>query len=223
MPQWLLASIFCVCMIVVHFVRELLMDKIVIIGSSGAGKSTLARELGSILKIKVFHLDRLFWQRGWKVKTRDTRIDILQELVRERQWIIEGTYLSSSELHLNAADTIIFLDIPPLLCFWRLTKRHRAYYGRSRRDIPEGCTDRLTERLILRVLTFPLDDRRTIKQKLRNYKSKQITWLRSGKEVEDFLAHLEQGTDGKRYASSTVPVAIESLLVGNWAITRIYS
>lgn len=187
------------------------MDKIVIIGSSGAGKSTFARELGSILKIKVFHLDRCFWQRGWKVKTRDTRIDILHEIVRKERWIIDGTYLNSSELHLNVADTIIFLDIPPLLCLWRLTKRHRAYYGRSRRDIPEGCTDRLTELLILRVLTFPLHDRRTIKQKLRSYKSKQIIWLRSGKEIKDFLAQL--GAAEKRNAPNTVPVAIESLLV----------
>jgi len=179
-------------MIFVHVVRELLMKKIVIIGSSGAGKSTLARELGSIFKIKVFHLDRLFWQRGWKGKTRDTRIDILQGLVREEQWIIEGTYLSSSELHLNAADIIIFLDIPPLLCLWRLTKRHREYYGRSRRDIPMACTGKLMLLLILRVLTFPLHDRRTLKQKLRDYKSKQIIWLHSGEEVENFLAQQKQ-------------------------------
>ncbi len=46
---------------------------------------------------------------------------------------------------------------------------------------------------------------------LRSYKSKRIIRLRSGKEVEDFLA--QQGTEDKRYASSTVPVAIESLLV----------
>ncbi len=189
------------------------MDKIVIIGSSGAGKSTLARELGSILKIKVFHLDRLFWQRGWEGKTRDTRIDILQEIIREKQWIIEGNYLGASELHLNAADIIIFLDIAPLLCLWRLMKRHREYYGRSRPDIPEGCTDRLIRLRILKVLAFPLGGRRTIKQKLRNYKSEQIIRLRSRKEVKDFLAQLEQGADNKRNTSSTVPVAIESLLV----------
>ena len=184
-------------MIFVHMVRELLMKKIVIIGSSGAGKSTFARELGSILKMKVFHLDRYFWQRGWRVKTRDTRIDILQEIVREKQWIIEGSYLSSSELHLHEADTIIFLDIPPLLCLWRLTKRHLAYRRRSRRDIPEGSTDKLTMSHILKVVTFPLEDRRTIKQKLRNYKSKQIIWLRSRKEVEDFLAQQKQDGDEK--------------------------
>src|SRR5947209_5630928 len=111
------------------------MEKIVIMGSSGAGKTTLAKELGPILKIKkVIHLDRLFWQRGWKGKTRDTRIDILQGLVREKQWIIEGNYFSVSELHLNEADTIIFLDTSPLCCLWRLMKRHRESRRRSRRD-----------------------------------------------------------------------------------------
>src|SRR5260370_23338407 len=104
--------------------RELLTEKIVILGSSGAGKSTLARELSRMLNIKVYHLDRLFWQRGWKGKTRDTRIDIIQDLVREQQWIIDGNYLSASELHLNAADTIIFLDISPLVCLQRIIKRH---------------------------------------------------------------------------------------------------
>ena len=193
----MLAIILCVRMLFVHIVRELLMKRIVIIGSSGAGKSTLARKLGPMLKTKVFHLDRFFWQRRWKRETSDTRIDILQDLVREKQWIIEGTYLSSSELHLNAADTIIFLDIPPLLCLWRLMKRHREYYGRSRRDIPKGCTDKLMLLLILRVLAFPLHDRRTIKQKLRSYKSKQIIWLRSGEEVEDFLAQQKQDGNEK--------------------------
>jgi len=173
------------------------MKKIVIIGSSGAGKSTLARELGSILKIKVFHLDRFFWQRCWKRETSDTRIDILQDFVREKQWIIEGSYLSSSELHLHEADTIIFLDIPPLVCLLRVMKRHLAYRRRSRRDIPEGCTDKLTLLRILKVLTFPLHDRRTIKQKLRSYNSKRIIWLRSRKQVRDFLAQQKQDGDEK--------------------------
>ena len=209
----MLAIILCVRMIFVHMVRELLMEKIVIIGSSGASKTTLARELGSILKIRVYHMDRFFWQRGWKEKTRDTRIDILQGLVREKRWIIEGTYLSSSEPRLEAADTIIFLDFSPLLCLYRIIKRHRVSHGRPRRDIPEGCTDKLTLHRMLKVLGFPLRGRRTLKQMLRSYKSKQITWLRSRKEVDDFLAQLEQGADEKRYVSSTVPVAIESPLV----------
>ena len=198
------------------------MEKVVIIGSAGAGKSTLARKLGSKLNIKVVHLDRVFWQRGWKRKTRDTRIDILQELVREKQWIIEGNYFSSSELHLDAADTLLHLvcriikrhlEYPKLLCLCRIIKRHLEYHKHSRRDIPEGCTDKITALRILKILAFPFRGRRTLKQKLRNYKSKQIIWLRSSKEVEEFLAQQEQDADDKRNSSSTVLVTKERPLV----------
>src|SRR5437764_9455634 len=183
------------------------MEKIVIIGSPGAGKSTLARELDPILKINVLHLDRLFWECGWKAKTREKRIDILQKRVMEKQWIIEGTYLHISELHLNAADTIIFLDTSPLCCLWRLIKRHREYRRRSRRDIPEGCTDKLTLFRMLKVLTFPLHGRRTIKQTLLNYNSKQIFRLRSGKEVKDFLAQQKRFADYMMASSTKALVA----------------
>ena len=84
------------------------MSRVVIIGSPGAGKSTLARDLGRKLNINIVHLDRIFWEQGWKEKPRETRIDILQKIVQEKQWIIEGTYLGASEPRLNASDTIIF-------------------------------------------------------------------------------------------------------------------
>ena len=78
------------------------MEKIVIIGASGAGKSTLAKGLGPILKIKVFHLDRFFWQRGWKRRTGNSRIDILQDLVREKGWIIVGKLSQLSRTSLGS-------------------------------------------------------------------------------------------------------------------------
>ncbi|MBZ5686404.1 MAG: hypothetical protein LAP86_15345 [Acidobacteriia bacterium] len=182
------------------------MEKIAIIGSSGAGKSMLAKELGSILKIKVFHMDRFCWLRGWKGKTEDTRIDILHKLVRDKQWIIEGTYLNSSTPRLEAADTIIFLDTPLPLCLWRIIKRHCKCSEPSRRDIPEGCTDKLTLSRMLKVLAFPFQDRKVLMRQLRDYESKRIIWLRSGKEVKGFLAQLRQDANDKRNSSSKAPV-----------------
>jgi adenylate kinase family enzyme len=163
------------------------MEKIVIIGSSGAGKSTLAKKLGSMLSMKVYHLDRLFWLRGWIKKDRETRIDILQDLVREKQWIIDGTYLNTSELHLRMADTIIFSDAPSFVCLLRLIKRHNRYRGRSRRDILGESTDKLPLSLMLKVLVFPLRERKILIQKLLDLDSKQIIWLRSLKDVEGLL------------------------------------
>ena len=168
------------------------MDKIVIIGSPGAGKSSFARKLHNILNIKVYHLDRLLFRPDWGKKPRDTRIDIIQDLVRERQWIIDGNFLNTSELHLQTADTIIFLGICRFRCLWRIMKRHREFDRYTRRDIPMGSKDKLTFFLILKVLAYPLRDRRMFMQKLRNYMSKKIIWLHTPEEVEDFLAQLER-------------------------------
>ena len=186
---------------VIHFWLSVAsMNKIVIIGSPAAGKSTLARHLGRILHINVVHLDRIFWEPGWKEIPRDTRIETLQEIVREKQWIIEGTYLGSSNPRLDAADTIICLDTATLLCLRRLIKRY-LNHRRIHRDIPEGCHDKLNLIRILKVLVFPFRGKRTLEKKLHYYQTKQIFRLRSPKEVEDFLASLEPHIGEKRQFS----------------------
>lgn len=190
------------------------MEKIVIIGSPGAGKSTLARKLGRKLQIQVIHLDRLFWYPGWKEKPRNTRIGILQERVSRRQWIIEGTYLNSSEPRLEAADTIIFLDIPFYLCLQRIIKQHFKRQGDYRHDLKEGCKDELNLIRILKVLCFPLRGGRTLKLKLLSYNSisKHIFRLSSTEEVEDFLARLESQVNEKKQSSGMLSIPIERQL-----------
>jgi hypothetical protein len=69
-----------------------------------------------------------------------------------------------------------------------------------------GSKDKLTFFLILKVLVYPFQSRRKLHQKLRNYNSKQIIWLRSSKEVEDFLAQQEPHTHEKRPSSKTPSV-----------------
>ncbi len=167
------------------------MKKIVIIGSPGAGKSTFAHALGGILNIEVFHLDRYFWQPGWKEYARETRIEIEQQLIKGKdRWIIEGTYLGSSDSRLQAADTIIFLDMPPLLCLWRAVKRYITYEGYARPDIPEGCKERLSPFYILKILVFPHRGRKLFRAKIKELHildEKNILTCRSGKVLANFL------------------------------------
>lgn len=159
------------------------MKKIVIVGSPGAGKSTLAQALARILDIQVFHLDRHFWypkrkhvwQFSWKEYSRDDRKKIEQQLIQENeQWIIEGTYLSSSDSRLEAADTIIFLDMPRFLCLLQAMKRYIKYRSYVRPDIPEGCTEQLSIFYILKIFAFPHRGRNLFFEKLDGFRKRGI-------------------------------------------------
>lgn len=170
------------------------MKKVVIIGSSGVGKSTLARKLGKILKIEVFHLDRYFWQPKWKKKPREARCQILKELVQKDQWIIEGNYLDTSDIRLKAADTIIFLDAPGFICFWRVLYRYLRYRKRQRPDLAEGCPEKLGAYFILKVLGFPSVKRKGLYALLSELESEKCVYvLHSKRVVEGFLWKLERG------------------------------
>jgi GTPase SAR1 family protein len=179
------------------------MDKIAIIGSSGAGKTTLAKKLDSRLGLKAYHLDRFFWQPDWRRKPNDNRIDVLQDLVRQRCWIIEGSYLNSSDLHLKAADIIIFLDISLFVCFWRRIKRHRTYQGHPGRDLPMGSTDKLTLSVLLHILFFPFRTRKKLEDKLSKFPSEKVIRFHSTEDVERFSEDPETYINELRISSSS--------------------
>ena len=162
------------------------MRKVVIIGPAGAGKSTLARELGKILDIEVFHLDRYFWQPGWREIPKEARVHLLQELVRKDKWIIEGSYFSTSDVRLQSCDTVIVLDMPLLLCFWRVLAR-RFNKQQQRPDLPVGCKERLSLRYMAKLLFFPFVGRKTLVNKLGKVKHGECTVLHSRAEVVAFL------------------------------------
>lgn len=179
----------------------MVMKKIVVIGSSGAGKSTFAQALGEILNIEVLHLDRYFWRSGWKEYPREERIRIQQELVRgKEQWIMEGSYISSADGRLDAADTIIFLDMPRLLCLWRAIKRHITTYRQYRLDLPDGCTDKLSLRCVAKVLVFPHYGLKQFMRKINLIREREahqpqqkaILFFHSAKDVDAFLYHLQE-------------------------------
>jgi adenylate kinase family enzyme len=58
------------------------------------------------------------------------------------RWVIEGNYTDTIEPRFSAADTVIYLDAPTLLCMARLLRRTIANYGRVRTDAAPGCPER---------------------------------------------------------------------------------
>ena len=99
------------------------VKRIAIVGPGGAGKSRLAVELGQQLGIKVVYLDRLFWKPGWVPRPPHEWDAIQREQRAGEEWIVEGLTGSTIEPWLREADTVVLLDLPLLVCIWRVTRR----------------------------------------------------------------------------------------------------
>jgi hypothetical protein len=92
-----------------------LVRKISIIGGPGAGKTTLSLRLGQRLGIAVCHLDDLFWVPPPSLMPLTERRARLGEIQRRSSYIIEGGHHWSFPQRIAGCDTLIWLDLAPLL------------------------------------------------------------------------------------------------------------
>jgi len=165
------------------------MRRILVIGSGGAGKSTVARRLGHSLGIEVHHLDKYYWKPGWIESPPDEWLQTVAKLIDRESWIIDGNYGGSLKLRLQKCDTIVFLDMPRLLCLWRIVKRRFLYRNGGRPDIVEGCPEKLDFEFVSWVWNFSQRSRPKVVRLIAEHaEGKRVVWLRSQAEVESFLA-----------------------------------
>ncbi len=167
------------------------MRKILVIGSGGSGKTTVAKEIAARTGLPLIHLDQLFWHPGW-VKTPDDEWDrLIAELSAQDAWIMDGNYGRTLPTRLDAADTVVFLDLPPVVCTWRILKRRLRYLGRSRPDVASGCPENLTWEFVSWVWTYRTRRRPEILQRLEAVRgSKKVFVLQSDADVQRFLTTL---------------------------------
>ena len=160
------------------------MDRIAIIGLQGAGKSTFAYKLGKKLHRHVTHLDKEYFLPNWERRyTREEWVKYQKNLVKQKQWIIEGNYKSTIDIRLEAADAIIFFDFPILLCIFRTFKR--VLNKEQPSDKVEGMREKVGIKLILAILTYP---RENVLKKLESYKTtKKIIIFRKINQVDEYL------------------------------------
>ncbi|MBP2003355.1 hypothetical protein [Halobacillus andaensis] len=164
--------------------------RIAILGSAGSGKSTLAKNLGSILNIEVVHIDQLFWKPGWLQSTQEELLTKQEIHLQKQSWIIEGNYSTVWEDRLQAADTVIFLDMNRFLCTYRVLNRWMKYRGRTREDLAEDCPERMTMEFIRYVWQFPEKKRDKIyRTTLQQNDHAQILIFKNRKAIHHFLQH----------------------------------
>ena len=175
------------------------MKRVMVIGvSAGVGKSTFARRLGEKLKMEVTHLDRLYWQLGWKETPAAEFSQAQEKMVQAERWIMEGNYTSTFPIREPYADTVIYLELPLYICLYRVFKRRIQFHGKTRDDLTEGCPEKIDWHFLHFILTTYSRRKKKMKERLERYAAggKRVYSLHSSKQIERFFEReMQQSKD----------------------------
>ena len=162
--------------------------KIHIIGCSGSGKSYLATALSKKYNIPHFDLDDIQWDnnaQGYGVKMPvEKRNALLQEILANDEWIIEGVYYAWVQQSFEEADKIYVLDMPKYLYISRIIIRSI----KRKLGIQKGKKETLKSvyNLLRWTETFQNNNLKEIKSILDKHNSKVI-WITNKKDIQKII------------------------------------
>jgi adenylate kinase family enzyme len=163
------------------------VDRIAIMGCGGSGKSHLARELGARLGITPVHLDARYYDQDWKPLDQEAFADLQRDMVASPRWIIDGNYASTLPIRLQAADTVIFLDLPGWVCLLGILQRQVRHGGGQHQA--NGEYNRITWNFARYIIGY----RKTMAPRVRSLIAEhasgaQVVILRSRRAASRYLA-----------------------------------
>jgi adenylate kinase family enzyme len=159
--------------------------------ASGCGKTTTGHALAERLGVPFVELDALVHGPGW-TETSDTELRRLVEpVLGEPGWVIDGSYSRKlGSLVLDAADTIVWLDLPIRVWLPRLVRRtarrisrHEELWNGNRETLRGAFWGR--ESLFVWAFRSHVRRRRSYPRTLARY---HVVRLRTPDEVERWLA-----------------------------------
>lgn len=99
------------------------MKRVVIIGTTGSGKSTVAERLAPLLGGTAIDLDALNWGPNWTPAPLAILRERVEVVLDGDRWVVAGNYSALRDVVWSRADTLVWLDYPLPLIFWRLLRR----------------------------------------------------------------------------------------------------
>jgi hypothetical protein len=100
------------------------MKKIAVFGKPGSGKSTLSKQLSIATGIPLYQLDSILYKKNGDLVDRKVFDNEHSNILSFERWIIDGFGpMGSFNKRLEAADTLVYIDLPYALSYWLVTKR----------------------------------------------------------------------------------------------------
>jgi adenylate kinase family enzyme len=170
------------------------MQRVVVFGTTGSGKSRLAEQLSQRTGLRVIELDRLYWGRDWQPAPLELFRHRVEREIRDGGWIVVGIYGQVRDLTWKAADTLVWLDLPFPLVFWRLLRR-TVWRSITREDLwGTGNRESLVRTFFTRqsILLWAIRTHRRNRERFTLEcgflaKDKTVVRLQSPREVERFV------------------------------------
>jgi len=177
--------------------------RILVLGSSGSGKTIFSNQLSRVLNLKTIHLDAHFWMPGWIRTPSPEWRELVSSLIQEESWIMDGTYESTLDLRIPAADVIVLIETSRWTCLWRMLRRQATMDDHQKPDAPIGQKlDRSVFRRrkalshyaswIRYIWRYPAVTRPFVVDCIHQYGSdKTLVRLGNSKEIESFLQQVQ--------------------------------
>jgi len=170
--------------------------RINVVGTSGSGKSTFSKLLSKKLNVPYIQLDTLHWKPNWEESTDEELFAKLEKALCGNDWVVDGNYSRTRNIKWKRVQMVVYLDLPFHNVLYRIIKRSLVR-GIKKEELWHGNKETVWKHLFTRDLMIlwtlkTFHKRRKEYPKLfkkPEYSHIKFVRLRSGKEVEDFLAH----------------------------------
>ena len=174
------------------------MSRVVVMGSSCSGKTSLARQISEKLGIDHTELDAIFWKPNWCPRSREEFRTLITEVVQQQVWLLDGNYSWVRDFVLPRATSLIWLNHPFRVVFWRALRRTNSR-AISKEELFSGNRESFKRAFFCResILWWVIT---TFRRRRRAYRDifdggefphLQVNELRTPAETEEFLKRLE--------------------------------
>ena len=169
--------------------------RILVLGPCGSGKTWLTRQLSRILDLPAVHLDAHFWHPGWISTPQPEWRTVVSSLIEQGSWIMDGTYESTLDLRIPAADAIIMVNRPRWSCFWGVVRRSLVYRNKPRPDAPSSQPIDLA--YLRYIWRYPVQTDTLVHELIEKHGPKTpVIRLDKRKSIGSFIEYLQARTGG---------------------------